>query len=103
MDEYDRKLGLNEDVIRVLTLKIDQVEDEPSIIMQSKNDRASRDDYFDENPLNASTIDQENDSPKEISNDEARDETQDTQNDAPEKDDSGKDDSDKENSDKEED
>ena len=43
MDEYDRKLGLNEDVIRVLTIKTEEVSDEPSIMMQSKSDRPSRD------------------------------------------------------------
>jgi small subunit ribosomal protein S6 len=44
MSEYDRKLGLNEDVIRVLTINIEEVDDEPSIMMQSKSDRPSRDD-----------------------------------------------------------
>ena len=43
MDEYDRKLGLNEDVIRVLTIKTEEVSDEPSIMMQSKSDRPNRD------------------------------------------------------------
>ena len=43
MDEYDRKLGLNEDVIRVLTIKTEEVSDEPSIMMQSKSDRPQRD------------------------------------------------------------
>jgi len=44
MNEYDRKLGLNEDVIRVLTISIEEVDDEPSIMMQAKSDRSSRDD-----------------------------------------------------------
>lgn len=39
MNEYDRRLGLNEDILRVLTIKIDEVSDEPSIMMQSKSDR----------------------------------------------------------------
>ena len=43
MDEYDRKLGLNEDVIRVLTIKTEEVSDGPSIMMQSKSDRPHRD------------------------------------------------------------
>ena len=42
MDEYGRRLGLNEDVLRVLTIKIDAVDDEPSIMMQSKSDRDGR-------------------------------------------------------------
>jgi small subunit ribosomal protein S6 len=44
MDEYDRKLGLNEDVIRVLTIRINEVDEEPSAILESKSDRDSRDD-----------------------------------------------------------
>ena len=44
MDEYDRRLGLNEDVLRVLTIKIDEVDEEPSIMMQSKSDRSHDDD-----------------------------------------------------------
>lgn len=44
MAEYDRKLGLNEDVIRVLTVSIDSIDEEPSIMMQAKSDRPSRDD-----------------------------------------------------------
>ena len=47
MDEYDRKLGLNEDVIRVLTVKVEDVDEEPTIMMQSKTERASRDDRDD--------------------------------------------------------
>ena len=42
MDEYDRKLGLNEDVIRVLTVRIEEVDEEPSIIMQAKSERGPR-------------------------------------------------------------
>ena len=48
MDEYDRKLGLNEDVIRVLTVRIDEVDEEPSVMMQSKSDRGPREDGSDE-------------------------------------------------------
>lgn len=40
MNEYDRRLGLNEDVLRVLTIKIDEVDAEPSIMMQSKSERS---------------------------------------------------------------
>jgi len=43
MSEYDRKIGLNEDILRVLTIKIDEVDDEPSIMMQAKSDRPSHD------------------------------------------------------------
>jgi small subunit ribosomal protein S6 len=44
MAEYQRKLGLNEDVIRVLTINIDRVDDEPSIMIQAKSDRPAHDD-----------------------------------------------------------
>lgn len=40
MNEYDRRLGLNEDILRVLTIKIDDVDPEPSIMMQSKSERS---------------------------------------------------------------
>jgi small subunit ribosomal protein S6 len=40
MNEYGRRLGLNEDVLRVLTIKIDEVNPEPSIMMQSKSERS---------------------------------------------------------------
>ncbi len=42
MAEYGRKLGLNEDVIRVLTVSIDEVDPEPSMMMQAKSDRPTR-------------------------------------------------------------
>lgn len=44
MAEYERKLGLNEDVIRVLTVNIDEVDPEPSIMMQAKPERFNADD-----------------------------------------------------------
>ena len=40
--EYERILGLNEDVLRFLTLNIEEVEDGPSIMMEAKNERSSR-------------------------------------------------------------
>ena len=48
MDEYDRKLGLNEDVIRVLTIKLDEMDEEPSIMMNAKSDRSGRDEDGDD-------------------------------------------------------
>ena len=53
MDEYDRKLGLNEDVIRVLTIKLDEMDDEPSIMMNAKSDRAGREDDGDDSASSA--------------------------------------------------
>ena len=40
MNEYDRRIGLNEDILRVLTIKIEEVDEEPSIMMQNKSDRS---------------------------------------------------------------
>ena len=40
--EFERVMGLNEDVLRFLNLNIEKVEDGPSIMMQAKTERASR-------------------------------------------------------------
>ena len=40
--EYERIMGLNEDVLRFLNLNIQEVEDGPSIMMQAKTERSSR-------------------------------------------------------------
>ncbi len=42
LKEYERVMGLNEDVLRFLNIRIDKVEEGPSIIMQNKNERPSR-------------------------------------------------------------
>ena len=40
--EYERIMGLNEDVLRFLNLNIGEVEEGPSIMMQAKTERSSR-------------------------------------------------------------
>jgi small subunit ribosomal protein S6 len=40
--EYERVMGLNEDVLRFLNIRIEEVDDAPSIMMQAKNERPSR-------------------------------------------------------------
>ena len=40
--EYERIMGLNEDVLRFLNRHIEGVEDGPSIMMQAKTERSSR-------------------------------------------------------------
>ena len=40
--EYERIMGLNEDVLRFLNLNIEEVQDGPSIMMQAKTERSSR-------------------------------------------------------------
>lgn len=42
LNEYERIMGLNEDVLRFLNLHIEEVEDGPSIMMQAKTERSSR-------------------------------------------------------------
>ena len=40
--EYERIMGLNEDVLRFLNLHIEEIEEGPSIMMQAKTERSSR-------------------------------------------------------------
>ena len=40
--EYERIMGLNEDVLRFLNLNIEEIEEGPSIMMQAKTERSSR-------------------------------------------------------------
>jgi small subunit ribosomal protein S6 len=41
--EFDRRIGLNEDVLRSLIITIEAVDPEPSIMMQSKTERSGSD------------------------------------------------------------
>ncbi|SEQ11290.1 SSU ribosomal protein S6P [Faunimonas pinastri] len=45
VDEMERQMGINEDVIRFLTVRVDELEDEPSVQMQKKerDERRRRD------------------------------------------------------------
>ena len=40
--EYERIMGLNEDVLRFLNLNIEEIEEGPSIMIQAKTERSSR-------------------------------------------------------------
>jgi small subunit ribosomal protein S6 len=42
VQELERQLGLHEDVLRSLTLRIDEIDMEPSAILQAKNGRDER-------------------------------------------------------------
>ena len=42
LSEYERILGLNEDVLRFLNIRIDEVLEGPSIMMQAKTERPQR-------------------------------------------------------------
>ena len=42
LNEYERIMGLNEDILRFLNIRIEEVSDEPSIMMQAKSERSER-------------------------------------------------------------
>ena len=44
LKEYERIMGLNEDVLRFLNIRIEEVDEAPSIIMQNKGERSERGD-----------------------------------------------------------
>ena len=44
LKEYERIMGLNEDVLRFLNIRIEEVDEAPSIIMQNKGERGDRGD-----------------------------------------------------------
>lgn len=47
ISEYERLLGLHEDIIRFLTVKIDKVDENPSLLMNNKVDRHRNDSHSD--------------------------------------------------------
>ena len=47
LKEYERIMGLNEDVLRFLNIRIEEVDEAPSIIMQNKGERGDRSDRGD--------------------------------------------------------
>ena len=55
ISEYERLLGLHEDIIRFLTVKIDKVDENPSILMNTKVDR-HRNDSASDNVNTASKV-----------------------------------------------
>ena len=44
LNEYERIMGLNEDILRFMTIRIEEVDEEPSIMMQAKSERTERGD-----------------------------------------------------------
>ena len=42
LNEYERIMGLNEDILRFMTIRIEEVDEEPSIMMQVKSERGER-------------------------------------------------------------
>ena len=55
ISEYERLLGLHEDIIRFLTVKIDKVDENPSLLMNNKVDR-HRNDLASDNVDTASKV-----------------------------------------------
>ena len=47
LKEYERIMGLNEDVLRFLNIRIEEVDEAPSIIVQNKGERGDRSDRGD--------------------------------------------------------
>ena len=43
LNEFERIMGLNEDVLRFMTIAIEEVDPEPSVMMQVKTERGSKD------------------------------------------------------------
>lgn len=42
LNEYERIMGLNEDILRFMNIRIEEVSEEPSIMMQAKTERSER-------------------------------------------------------------
>jgi len=42
LNEFERIMGLNEDILRFMTIRIEEVDEEPSIMMQAKPERGDR-------------------------------------------------------------
>ena len=47
LNEYERIMGLNEDILRFMTIRIEEVDEEPAIMMQVKSERGERGDRRD--------------------------------------------------------
>ena len=43
LNEFERIMGLNEDILRFMTIAIEEVDPEPSVMMQVKTERGSKD------------------------------------------------------------
>ena len=53
ISEYERLLGLHEDIIRFLTIKIDKVDENPSLLMNNKVDRHRNDSDSDKTDMSS--------------------------------------------------
>lgn len=48
--EMERNMGINEDVLRYMTVRVDELDANPSAMMQSRNERSDRGDRGDRGP-----------------------------------------------------
>ena len=49
IEELERNMRLNEDILRYLTVKIDKLPDGPSVMMTARPDRPRRTDRYEDN------------------------------------------------------
>ena len=49
LNEFERIMGLNEDILRFMTVSIEEVEEGPSVMMQAKSDKPQRSRHSDSN------------------------------------------------------
>ena len=73
LKEYERIMGLNEDVLRFMNIRIEEVDEAPSIMMQAKSERPSRGPRDDDR-----RDDRRDDHPKSDNNAEASDDSSET-------------------------
>ena len=73
MAEYGRLINLNEDVLRVLTIRIDEVDPEPSIMMQAKSGQ-TEDGLEDDDDDNYASDDAGDDAIEDEAEDKTKDE-----------------------------
>ena len=53
LNEYERIMGLNEDILRFMTVSIEEVEEGPSVMMQAKSEKPQRSRHQDTQNENA--------------------------------------------------
>ena len=59
LKEFERVMGLNEDILRFMTISIDAVEENPSVMMQTKPERARSEKTERQMPQNEDEINNE--------------------------------------------
>ena len=56
IQEYERLMRLDEDIIRFLTIKIKSIDEKPSSLMANKSDKAKYESVIDENSLPSDNV-----------------------------------------------